>query len=243
MVDTSEVSAKLCLCTVNSTAIFCRCLRQIFFVLFVGLCKTGGEMKSAVFIALFVFFSMPASYAQKPAAPPIRLRSTLGQITTSSNTAFPCATASNCSRRFMRPRMPRGPIRSSWCGRLIRYLPMAPTITATTLGRRAFEKEGFIFVYQDVRGRYVSEGEFIDEAPHKAHLNGPKDNDPSTDTYDTIDWLIKNVPNNNGRVGHVGRFLSGILFCLRIDQLPPGAQSGFSASAHGRRWQRRRCLS
>ena len=65
-------------------------------------------------------------------------------------------------------------------------------------------RSGFIFVNQDVRGRFESEGEFIDEQPHKAHLNGPNDTDPSTDTYDTIDWLIKNIPNNNGRVGTYG---------------------------------------
>jgi hypothetical protein len=62
-------------------------------------------------------------------------------------------------------------------------------------------REGFIFVYQDVRGRYLSEGEFIDVPPHKSHLDGLTDTDPSTDTYDTIDWLVRNVPNNNGRVG------------------------------------------
>jgi putative CocE/NonD family hydrolase len=72
------------------------------------------------------------------------------------------------------------------------------------LGPDSFEREGFIFVYQDVRGRYLSEGEFIDEAPHKTHLAGPLDTDPSTDTYDTIDWLVKNVTNNNGRVGMWG---------------------------------------
>jgi len=64
-----------------------------------------------------------------------------------------------------------------------------------------FTKEGFIFVYQDVRGRYLSEGTFIDVPPHKTHLSGPHDTDDSTDTYDTIDWLVKNVPNNNGKVG------------------------------------------
>lgn len=64
-----------------------------------------------------------------------------------------------------------------------------------------FAKEGFIFVYQDVRGRNMSEGEFVDNPPHKTHLDGPKDNDPATDTYDSIDWLVKNIPDNNGRVG------------------------------------------
>jgi putative CocE/NonD family hydrolase len=66
------------------------------------------------------------------------------------------------------------------------------------------EKEGFIFAYQDVRGRYLSEGKFIDVPPHKTVLSGPKDTDESTDTYDTVEWLVKNVPNNNGRVGMWG---------------------------------------
>lgn len=64
-----------------------------------------------------------------------------------------------------------------------------------------FDKEGFIFVYQDVRGRFLSEGEFIDIPYHKTAFSGPTDTDESTDTYDTIDWLVKHVPNNNGRVG------------------------------------------
>jgi putative CocE/NonD family hydrolase len=63
------------------------------------------------------------------------------------------------------------------------------------------EIEGFIFVYQDVRGRYLSEGEFIDIPVHKTHFSGPTDTDESTDTYDTIDWLVKHVPKNNGKVG------------------------------------------
>ena len=72
-----------------------------------------------------------------------------------------------------------------------------------------FTKEGFIFAYQDVRGRYLSEGEFIDVPPHKSHLDGPKDADDSTDTYDAIDWLVKNVPNNNGKVGIWGISYNG----------------------------------
>jgi hypothetical protein len=63
-----------------------------------------------------------------------------------------------------------------------------------------FGKEGYVFAYQDVRGRYLSEGEFVDVRPHNPH-KGPREIDESTDTYDTIDWLIKHVRNNNGRVG------------------------------------------
>jgi putative CocE/NonD family hydrolase len=67
-----------------------------------------------------------------------------------------------------------------------------------------FQKEGFIFVYQDVRGRYMSEGVWQEVRPHKPVKAGPTDTDESTDTYDTIDWLVKNIPNNNGKVGMWG---------------------------------------
>lgn len=67
-----------------------------------------------------------------------------------------------------------------------------------------FGKDGYIFVYQDVRGKWMSEGEFVNMTPHKVVKRGAQDIDESTDTYDTIDWLIKNIPNNNGRVGTWG---------------------------------------
>jgi uncharacterized protein len=64
-----------------------------------------------------------------------------------------------------------------------------------------FEKAGYIFVYQDVRGRYMSEGKFIEMTPHIDVKKGPQDVDDSSDTYDTVDYLLKHVPNNNGKVG------------------------------------------
>ncbi len=67
-----------------------------------------------------------------------------------------------------------------------------------------FMRDLYIFVYQDVRGRLMSEGEFVDVRPHLDVKTGPKDIDESTDTYDTIDWLVKNVPGNNGNVGMYG---------------------------------------
>src|SRR5215831_11845100 len=67
-----------------------------------------------------------------------------------------------------------------------------------------FEREKFIFVYQDVRGRFMSEGDFITIRPHKPVKNGPKDTDESTDTWDTVDWLVKHVPGNTGKVGMYG---------------------------------------
>ncbi len=67
-----------------------------------------------------------------------------------------------------------------------------------------FMRDGYIFVYQDVRGRMMSEGEFADMRPHLDVKSGPKDIDESSDTYDTIEWLLRNVPNHNGRVGMYG---------------------------------------
>lgn len=66
-----------------------------------------------------------------------------------------------------------------------------------------FEKEGFIFVFQDVRGRFMSEGEFVNMRPHIPNKTETQF-DESSDTYDTIDWLLKNLQGHNGKVGQWG---------------------------------------
>jgi putative CocE/NonD family hydrolase len=72
----------------------------------------------------------------------------------------------------------------------------------TSLGPSGlFIREGYIFVYQDVRGKFESEGEFVDTRPFNPNRKSKKEFDESTDTYDTVDWLLKNISNNNGRVG------------------------------------------
>ena len=74
---------------------------------------------------------------------------------------------------------------------------------------------GYIFVFEDIRGRYKSEGTFAMMRPmvdrHDAKLGDPKLVDESTDAYDTVAWLLKNVPNNNGRVGVFGVSYPGFL--------------------------------
>ena len=67
-----------------------------------------------------------------------------------------------------------------------------------------FVRAGYIFVNQDVRGRFASEGDFIQVTPHIVNKTKPTDVDESSDTYDTIEWLLKNIPNHNGRVGLYG---------------------------------------
>ncbi len=72
-----------------------------------------------------------------------------------------------------------------------------------------FAHETYIFAYQDVRGRFMSEGEFVNMRPHIDDKRGPSDVDESSDTYDTIEWLVTHVPNTNGRVGIWGNSYPG----------------------------------
>jgi uncharacterized protein len=65
-------------------------------------------------------------------------------------------------------------------------------------------RDKYIFVYQDVRGRYMSEGTWTNMTPQIANKTKSSEVDESSDAYDTIDWLVKNVPNNNGRIGQWG---------------------------------------
>jgi putative CocE/NonD family hydrolase len=81
-------------------------------------------------------------------------------------------------------------------------------------------KDGYIFVLQDIRGRFGSEGQFLMNRPMR-NKKDPKSVDESTDTYDTIDWLIKNVPGNNGNVGILGVSYDGWLAAVAtIDAHP-----------------------
>lgn len=79
--------------------------------------------------------------------------------------------------------------------------PYGPTVRGSIGPSREFAKDGYIIVYQDVRGRYMSEGNHIYCVPHLPVKRTDRDVDESSDAYDTIEWLLKNVPSNNGRVG------------------------------------------
>jgi putative CocE/NonD family hydrolase len=81
-------------------------------------------------------------------------------------------------------------------------------------------KEGFICAYQDVRGRFLSEGQFEDMRPYKENKS-PKETDESSDTWDTIDWLVKHVRWNNGRVGMWGISYPGFYTSMGIIDAHP----------------------
>ena len=112
-------------------------------------------------------------------------------------------------------------------------------------------EEGWIFVRCDVRGRYASEGLFVQMTPHIDEKLSSSDVDESSDTYDTIEWLVQNVPNNNGRAGIMGisckseRFCAAVALSLtrkprrprlllrrRHGRQSPGAEGRVAAGAH-----------
>jgi putative CocE/NonD family hydrolase len=104
--------------------------------------------------------------------------------------------------------------------------PYGPNAYREALGpSEHFQKEKFIFVYQDVRGKFMSEGEWVEVRPYKPKKNGPKDVDESTDTYDTIEWLLKNVPNNNGRVGMWGISYPGFYTSMGVIDAHPALKA------------------
>jgi putative CocE/NonD family hydrolase len=69
---------------------------------------------------------------------------------------------------------------------------------------KTYLRENFIVIAQDVRGKYMSEGEYMDVRPFIKNKKDSTEVDEASDTYDTVDWLIKNIENNNGKVGVVG---------------------------------------
>jgi len=79
-----------------------------------------------------------------------------------------------------------------------------------------FTKSGYIFVYQDIRGKFMSEGEYVDVRPHIPDKKTPADIDESSDTYDTVEWLVNNIQNNNGKAGIYGTSYPGFYSVMGI---------------------------
>ena len=84
--------------------------------------------------------------------------------------------------------------------------------------------DGYIFVFQDIRGKFDSEGQFVMVRPPRDRRDA-KSIDESSDTYDTIDWLIKNVPKNNGRVGIMGTSYDGWLSTMALLESHPALKA------------------
>ena len=95
--------------------------------------------------------------------------------------------------------------------------------------------DGYVFAFQDIRGRFGSEGTFVMNRP----THDPADSkgvDESTDTYDTIDWLVKNVRNNNGRVGTAGISYGGFLAAMALVNPHPALKAVSEQACMGDTW-------
>jgi len=157
---------------------------------------TGSWLAAAVALAIV---ATPAARVQAPAAPDIRALYTKSEHQIPMRDGVKLFTIVYAPKDqsqtypFMLHRTPYG------------SPPYGPEAYRGTLGPSPdFAREGFVFVYQDVRGKFRSEGEFVVMRPIRPPPRGPRETDESTDTYDTIEWLIKNVPNHNGRAGQWG---------------------------------------
>ena len=103
--------------------------------------------------------------------------------------------------------------------------PYGPTAYPRSVGPSGrFADEGFIFVYQDVRGRFMSDGNFVHMTPWRG-MAGAISTDESTDAYDTIDWLVKNIPHNNGRVGVWGISYGGYFTAASLAHAHPALKA------------------
>jgi putative CocE/NonD family hydrolase len=102
-------------------------------------------------------------------------------------------------------------------------------VAALPLFDELFAADGYIRVYQDVRGKYGSEGEYVMTRPLRGPLNDSKV-DHSTDAYDTIEWLVKNVPESNGRVGMVGSSYEGFTVVMALVNPHPALKAAVPES-------------
>jgi hypothetical protein len=96
-------------------------------------------------------------------------------------------------------------------------------------------RAGYVRVYQDVRGKHKSEGNYIVNLPLRGPLNAGSV-DHSTDTWDTIDWLVRNVPGNNGRVGITGVSYDGFLTLMALFDPHPALQAAVPVNAMVDTW-------
>jgi putative CocE/NonD family hydrolase len=90
---------------------------------------------------------------------------------------------------------------------------------------RNYLRAGYIFVTQDVRGRWASEGEYVNVRPYIEHKRSNRDVDETSDTYDTVEWLIHNVPGNNGRVGVRGTSYPGFYSSMAAIDAHPAVKA------------------
>ena len=144
--------------------------------------------------------------AQQTAAPP-------GVPFTFQEVMIPVRDGAHLQTVILTPTGRKGPLPV-----LFRRTPYGVPSAAPTQIPASFKEltaDGYIFVFQNLRGRFKSEGSFRIFLPPR-DLSNPKSTDETTDAYDSIDWLVKNIPNNNGKVGMYGVSYDGLTTALAL---------------------------
>jgi putative CocE/NonD family hydrolase len=113
---------------------------------------------------------------------------------------------------------------------------LSAVIDSTDVADDAVVNGGYIRVMQDVRGKYGSEGDYVMTRPLRGPLN-PTDVDHATDTYDTIDWLIKNIPESNGKVGILGISYDGFTSLMALVNPHPALRAAVPINAMVDGWR------
>ena len=107
---------------------------------------------------------------------------------------------------------------------------ISPSVLATAgQGDETMLGEGYIRVFQDVRGKYGSEGDYVMTRPLIGPLNNTR-NDHATDAWDTIDWLVKNIPETNGKVGMIGSSYEGFTVLMALTNPHPALKAAVPMS-------------
>ncbi len=143
-------------------------------------------------VVLLLGFALPAVQSQTPASP--------ADPFTVQDVMIQARDGVRLHTKIFTPKSLTGPLPI-----LMRRTPYGIDGAAGAFERayKTLADEGYIFVFQDIRGKFGSEGQFVMQRPARAP-GDTKGLDEGTDTYDTIEWLLKNVPNHNGRVGMLG---------------------------------------
>jgi putative CocE/NonD family hydrolase len=146
----------------------------------------------AVALVLLLSFSLPAVQPPGPPSP--------ADAFSVQDVMIPARDGVRLHTKVFTPKNQTGPLPI-----ILRRTPYGIEGAAGSFTRyyKALADDGYVFVFQDIRGKFGSEGTFVMQRPARA----PGDTtslDEGTDTYDTIEWLLKNVPNHNGRVGMLG---------------------------------------
>jgi putative CocE/NonD family hydrolase len=181
-------------------------------------------MKAKGWMAVSIVFCAALGMAIVPQAGPGQTAPDLGQSFTRSEMMIPMRDGVRLHTEICVPKSLTAPFPF-----LITRTPYGVNDDAQgfsrTLGNyREMIPDGFIFVFQDIRGRFQSEGRFVMQRPPSDRAR-PGSIDEGTDTFDTIDWLIKNVPDNNGRAGLLGISYGGWLTMMGLLEPHPALKA------------------